>query len=63
MKFSDDYHTVGVANEDGKLPCVVIVLSTGTVMKLPEQAARKLADDLLRNTNYLWPLEETPDEN
>ena len=37
---------------------VVVVLSGDATIQLSQDAARKLADDLLRNANYLWPVEE-----
>lgn len=58
MKLADEYVAVGTANEEGATPCVVMVFSTGTKVQMPEAMARKLADDILRNANYLWPIEE-----
>lgn len=58
MKLADDYFAVGIAQGDDQQACVVFVSSLGTVIRMPEQATRKLADDLLRNANYLWPEEE-----
>lgn len=46
---------VGIDTEDIK---VVVVLDGSVTVHLSENVARKLADDLLRNANYLWPLEE-----
>ncbi len=58
MKLADDYIAVGIAQEDNAQACVVLVSCTGTVIRMPEGMTRKLADDLLRNANYLWPHEE-----
>jgi hypothetical protein len=41
---------------------VVVVLDGDVTVQLSESAARKLADDLLRNANYLWPLEGSNDQ-
>jgi hypothetical protein len=35
-----------------------VTTSNGVFIQLPEDAARKLADDVLRNANYLWPMNE-----
>jgi hypothetical protein len=35
-----------------------MVTSTGVIIRMPEHEARKLADDILRNANYLWPMGE-----
>lgn len=54
--FTQEFIAVGAAGPDGEQsPCVVVVTTTGTVLRMGEHAARKLADDLLRNANYLWP--------
>jgi len=57
MRLAEDYCAVGVGEENGTVSCVVVVFR-GTTIRLPEAQARKLADDILRNANYLWPLEE-----
>lgn len=62
MKFADQYVVVGVAQEDGAESCVVLMFSSGTKAQLPESMARKLADDILRNANYLWPIKEDTDD-
>jgi hypothetical protein len=49
------YIAVGSNTEDLK---VVVVLNGDVTVQLSESAARKLADDLLMNANYLWPIEE-----
>jgi len=53
------YIAVGANTEDVRV--VVILDGLGTI-QLSESAARKLADDLLMNANYMWPIEETQDE-
>jgi len=58
MKFADNYIAVGASTEEGCEPCVAIVTGTLVVIRLPEHTARKLADDILRNANYLWPMNE-----
>jgi hypothetical protein len=57
--FGERYIAVGVTDpEPGKeLGVVVQVATLGNVI-LSEDAVRKLADDLLRNANYLWPLQK-----
>jgi hypothetical protein len=47
---------VGVNTEDRM---VVVVLDGHVTVQLGESAVRKLADDLLMNANYLWPVEES----
>jgi hypothetical protein len=46
---------VGTNTEEER---VVVVLDGSVTVQLSEPAARKLADDLLANANYLWPIEE-----
>jgi len=58
MKLSDNYLAVGASTDAGSAPCVVIVTATGVIIRMPEHEARKLADDILRNANYLWPMDE-----
>lgn len=57
MKLADEYCAVGAGLQDGAEPCVVLVFPHIRI-QLPEPQARKLADDILRNANYLWPIEE-----
>lgn len=57
MKLAEEYCAVGTAIEKDAESCVVVFFS-GTIIRLPEQLARKLADDILRNANFLWPIEE-----
>lgn len=57
MKYAEEYCAVGTAIEKDAESCVVVFFS-GTIIRLPEHLARKLADDILRNTNYLWPIKE-----
>lgn len=58
MRLSENYFAVGAASDPDKQPCVVLVVRGMTIMSMPEDEARKLADDILRNANYLWPIEE-----
>jgi hypothetical protein len=53
------YIAVGANTEE---VLVVIVLDGSVTVQLGESATRKLADDLLMNANYLWPLEAKDDE-
>jgi hypothetical protein len=55
---STNFIAVGIASDDEHESCVVVTLKCGTVIQLPESQARKLADDILRNANYLWPIED-----
>lgn len=58
MRLSENYFAVGAASDPDKQPCVVLVVRGMQIMSMPEDEARKLADDILRNANYLWPIEE-----
>jgi len=49
------YIAVGNSFDDGR---VVIVFDGLATVELNESVARKLADDILRNANYMWPIEE-----
>ena len=57
MKLTDNCIAVGAATHEGCEPCVVLV-THGVTIQMPEPVARKLADDILRNANYLWPMDE-----
>ena len=57
MELAKNYIAVGTAQEDKCEPCVVVTTSSGVTIRMPEHDARKLADDILRNANYLWPIE------
>ena len=58
MNLANNYVAVGASTDAGCAPCVVMVTSTGVIIRMPEHEARKLADDILRNANYLWPMGE-----
>ena len=58
MRLAENYIAVGTSQEDGCEPCIVMCTSGFGRVLLPEIIARKLADDLLRNANFLWPVEE-----
>ena len=47
------YIAVGANTEDER---VIVVLDSSVTVQLSEPAARKLADDLLQNANWLWPI-------
>jgi hypothetical protein len=56
------YVAVGVTHATTREESQVIVAIDGFgVMSMNESLARKLADDILRNANFLWPLEESDD--
>jgi hypothetical protein len=55
MKEALKYTAVGVSYEE---KTVVICFDGQITIRLNEGASRKLADDILRNANYLWPVEE-----
>jgi hypothetical protein len=57
MNFADNCIAVGAATHGGCEPCVILITRDVT-LQLSECAARKLADDILRNANYLWPMDE-----
>jgi hypothetical protein len=59
MAFNNRFITVGVTDRDPHkdMGVVLYIAELGHVI-MSEDAARKLADDILRNANYLWPLEE-----
>jgi len=58
MNLANNYVAVGASHEKDCVSCVVLTTSRGLFIQLPEDAARKLADDILRNANYLWPMNE-----
>lgn len=58
MKLAENFIAVGTSEEDDCEPCIVMCTSGFGRVLLPEAAARKLADDLLRNANFLWPVED-----
>ena len=58
MKLAENYIAVGTSEEDGHESCIVVVVGGIGRLLIPEHKARKLADDLLKNANYLWPIEE-----
>ena len=57
------YIAVGVTTDTDnsnsvQMPQVAVCFGESLNVYLTEVGARKLADDLLRNANFLWPLEE-----
>lgn len=56
MTFNETFIAVGVTaeSENTNSGVVVVVAGLGKFTML-ECDARKLADDILRNANYLWP--------
>lgn len=63
-KFSSDYIAVGISSyEEGLGQGVVVRIDSMGHFILNENLARKLAEDILRNANYLWPVNEEAREN
>ena len=58
MKYNENFIAVGVTNADeddrGSEGVVVVVAGLGK-FTMNQHGARKLADDILRNANWLWP--------
>jgi hypothetical protein len=55
---SIEYTAVGISVDDTRVVVVMKGSMGYTTIEMGEQAARKLADDVLRNANFLWPIEE-----
>ena len=54
--FNERYIAVGVTDNSENTEVGVVVVAAGLgKFTMNEHAARKLADDILRNANYLWP--------
>lgn len=53
------YIAVGANIEDER---VIVVFDGNVTLQLTEVAVRKLADDLLQNANFLWPIQEKGDQ-
>ena len=59
MRFNETYLAVGVtANDEGTKQGVVVHCGGLGKFTMDEDMARKLADDILRNANYLWPSQD-----
>ncbi len=58
--FQHDFIAVGstFGSTDEKQRGVVIASANFGTIFMNEAGARKLADDLLREANYLWPIQE-----
>jgi hypothetical protein len=58
MKYNENFIAVGVtgakADDEGAEGVVIVVAGLGK-FTMNEHGARKLADDILRNANWLWP--------
>lgn len=53
------YIAVGITTDETKSERLVTVcLGEMGNFYMNEEGARKLADDILRNANYLWPIKE-----
>lgn len=63
-RYNENFIAVGVTNgsddDDTHLEGVVVVVAGLGKFTMNQHGARKLADDILRNANWLWP--ETPTE-
>lgn len=56
MRFNERYIAVGVTDKDEHTDEGVVIHIGGLgKFTVNEHGARKLADDILRNANYLWP--------
>lgn len=56
MTFSEKFIAVGVTGESEGVDSGVVVVVAGLgKFTMLECDARKLADDILRNANHLWP--------
>jgi hypothetical protein len=58
MKLAENFIAIGASEEENCASCVVICINGFGKFFLPENHARKLADDILRNANYLWSNEK-----
>lgn len=62
MKFNEHYLAVGVTHgSDPDNNGVVIHVGCLGKFTMDEHMARKMADDILRNANYLWPEQSDAD--
>ena len=61
--FGDRYIAVGITDsqQDRQQGVVICIKDMGN-MVLNEAGSRKLADDILREANYLWPIKEESNE-
>lgn len=59
LPFNERFIAVGITDKSETTDAGVVVVIGGlNKFTMNETAARKLADDILRNANYLWPLNE-----
>lgn len=62
MSFNERYIAVGATDKEERSDeGVVIVIGGLGKFTVKEHGARKLADDILRNANYLWPEKTDPE--
>ena len=58
-KYNENFIAVGVTNstldDDAGTEGVVVVVAGLGKFTMNQHGARKLADDILRNANWLWP--------
>jgi len=59
IPFNENFIAVGTASQTNNTMSGVVVVVNGVGrFTMTEDTARKLADDILRNANYLWPEEQ-----
>lgn len=52
------FTAVGISEGADRRVVIVLHENVYTTIELNEDAARKLADDILRNANHLWPIKQ-----
>lgn len=61
-RYNENFIAVGVTNgnddDDSSAEGVVVVVAGLGKFTMNQHGARKLADDILRNANWLWPEKE-----
>lgn len=56
LPFNENFIAVGTTNNNPEfLSGVVVVVQGVGKFTMTENTARKLADDIIRNANHLWP--------
>ena len=64
MAYNENFIAVGVTSGEsgGANEGVVVVVAGLGKFTMNEHSARKLADDIIRNSNWLWPMKEDSNE-